>query len=223
MTCVGNRPVSTRKRAGATTRLAAGPTPSLPGAASRLVGQPCSSSQAEQTPISEMRRILNILAPALLCDDWSTSAFSPVPTPAPTVLCLASETQLSLVLKDHSGNGWEGATATLSTDPFANVTHSITLASGTDRTWETCVQSGYYYLSISNGSSPADLGWSVCGQSGNGSLVLARIFAHDDACEFTNMDPTPLPSPAPIPIPTIAVCTTASSYQVEGCEDTGGK
>ena len=127
-------------------------------AASRLVCQSCSRSQAERSPISKMRRILNILAPALLWNDWSAFAFSPVPTPAPTVSCTPSQTQLSLVLTDSSGDGWEGATATLSTDPFANVTHSITLASGSRRTWDTCVQNGYYYLSISSGSSPADLG-----------------------------------------------------------------
>ena len=140
-----------------------------------------------------MRRILHILAPALLCN-WSTTAFSPAPTSAPTVWCPPAQTRLSLVLTDRRGNGWEGATANLSTDPFANVIHSITLASGSRRTWETCVHDGYYYLSISNVSSRADLAWSMCGQSGNGSLVLAKIFVANDVCTFTNLEPTPQPS-----------------------------
>ena len=69
--------------------------------------------------------------------------------------------------------------------------------SSTLQVQDVCLPDGTYWLSVSDGAAPSELGWSVCDQDGTGSLSLASIQITKPTCVYTDLSPTPMPTPVP--------------------------
>lgn len=113
-----------------------------------------------------------------------------LPGPSEDVECDAEDMKLTLILRDSAGDGWQGAQL-----KFVNCTGDTisewSLESGAYLAEYICLPQVPGVMSVTEGSSPADVQWMLFSQDGGEPFVGGAPFYQD----FCTMEPPPSEAP----------------------------
>ena len=147
-----------------------------------------------------------------------TQVPTPAPTPIPSVDCGEGEFIYRLKMYDAEGDGWQGASFTISNKTTAAVAASGTLDDGTSGTAWICLVDGCYLLEVDGGSPGrySQITFQFVDEVGghfsdlaapfsdNFCVAWGDVYDHPTTQPTISHTPTPLPTAPPSTPPTAA-------------------
>jgi hypothetical protein len=103
------------------------------------------------------------------CTDMMATNYNPAATidDGSCLACAGGEQVISANLFDGFGDGWNGATMTITNTDNSQIVISETFTAGAFAEFSQCLAPGCYSVSVSNGTFPGEVSWELYDATGN--------------------------------------------------------